>query len=262
MKHRQRAILSVALAIACMAGVSAQSKPNFAGKWKTAGSFNTWTITVEGNKMTVTMTVAGNSDSQVYMLDGTPVTTKAEGPAGVSEIVYTSTWEGDVLATTIAAPQMIRIERRSIEPDGTMKVNSTITMMQGKPVPPGSPSPPPMVFTKVGAKPAPAAPPPPLPPLPAKEIIATVPAAVLDRYVGEYQAASGFTAIFRREGTTLFVKPGPNSETALIPRSETRFQDPRGPYFDFQFDAEGKVTSAVLEQEGPQGTQKVPLQRK
>ena len=37
-------------------------------------------------------------------------------------------------------------------------------------------------------------------------------AAILDRYVGDYTAASGFTATFRRDGTTLFVKPGANPE--------------------------------------------------
>ena len=92
--------------------------------------------------------------------------------------------------------------------------------------------------------------------------VVAVPAAVLDRYVGEYKAASGFTAIFRREGTTMFVKPGNNPEVPLIPRSETRFQDPRGPFFEFQFDAQGKVTGAVLEQQGQQGTQRLPLERK
>jgi aryl-alcohol dehydrogenase-like predicted oxidoreductase len=85
-----------------------------------------------------------------------------------------------------------------------------------------------------------------------------VSAAILDRYVGEYKAASGFTAIFRREGTTFFVKPGPNSEVALNARSETRFQDPRGPIFEFQLDAQGKVTGAILEQ----GAQRIPLERK
>ena len=55
-----RVILSAALAIALVAGVSAQEKPNFAGKWKAAGSFNSWTITVEGSRMTVTMTVAAD----------------------------------------------------------------------------------------------------------------------------------------------------------------------------------------------------------
>ena len=89
-----------------------------------------------------------------------------------------------------------------------------------------------------------------------------VSAAILDRYVGEYKAASGFTATIRREGTTLFVKPGPNPEAPLIARSETRFQDPRGPIFEFQLDAQGKVTGAILEQQGPQGPQKTPLERK
>jgi hypothetical protein len=145
------AILSAVLAIACVAGVSAQDKPNFAGKWKAAASFTARTITVEGNKMTVTQTIAGNSDSTVYLLDGTPSTNTSEGPNGPVDIVYTSTWEGAVLVTTIVAPSMTRIERRSIEPDGTMKVQTTITIMQGKPAPP----PPPgvgagMVFRKVG----------------------------------------------------------------------------------------------------------------
>ena len=92
--------------------------------------------------------------------------------------------------------------------------------------------------------------------------VVAVPAAVLDRYIGQFKAASGFTATFRREGTTLFVKPGNNPEAPLIPRAETRFQDPRGPIFEFQLDAQGQVTGAVLEQQGPQGTQKIPLERK
>jgi aryl-alcohol dehydrogenase-like predicted oxidoreductase len=102
--------------------------------------------------------------------------------------------------------------------------------------------------------------PPPGPPKPAPGI--ALPVAILERYVGEYKAASGFTAIIRREGTTLYVKPGNNPEAPLIARSETRFQDPRGPFFDFQIDAQGKVTGAILEQNGPQGPQKIPLERK
>jgi len=98
--------------------------------------------------------------------------------------------------------------------------------------------------------------PPPLPPGIALS------AAILDRYVGEYKSASGFTATFRREGTTLLVKPGSNPEVPVLARSETRFQDPRGPFFEFQLDGQGKVTGAVLEQQGPQGTQRIPLERK
>jgi len=89
-----------------------------------------------------------------------------------------------------------------------------------------------------------------------------VSAAVLDRYVGTYTAASGFTAIFRREGDKLLVKPGNNPEVALINRSEKRFQDPRGPFFEFDVDDQGKVTRAYLDQEGPQGTQRTVLERK
>jgi aryl-alcohol dehydrogenase-like predicted oxidoreductase len=89
-----------------------------------------------------------------------------------------------------------------------------------------------------------------------------LPLAVLDRYVGEYKSAAGFTAIVRRDGDKLFVKPGNNPEAPLIARSETRFQDPRGPFFEFQLDGQGKVTGAVLEQQGPQGPQKIPLEKK
>jgi hypothetical protein len=129
----KRALLSAVLAIACLAGVSAQDKPNFAGKWKSDASFNTWTITVEGSKMTVTMTVAGNSDSTVYMLDGTPSPKTIEGPNGPMQNVYTSTWEDNVLVTTVktSGPNPL-IERRWMEPDGTMRVTTTI-VLQGKP---------------------------------------------------------------------------------------------------------------------------------
>ena len=94
------------------------------------------------------------------------------------------------------------------------------------------------------------------PPPPAPGI--ALPVAVLDRYVGEYKAASGFAATFRRDGDKLFVKPGNNPEVALLARSETRFQDPRGPFFEFQLDGQGKVTGAVLEQ-GAQRIQLTPV---
>ena len=86
-------------------------------------------------------------------------------------------------------------------------------------------------------------------------------AAILDRYVGEYKAATGFVASIRRDGDKLVVKPGSNPEAPLAARSETRFQDPRGPILEFQLDAQGKVTGAILEQQGPQGAQRIPLQR-
>jgi hypothetical protein len=139
-------ILPAIIAIACLTGVLAQDKPNFAGQWKAAGSFNSWTITVEGSKMTVTMTVAGNSESTVYLLDGTPSPKTIDGPDGPVENVSTSTWEGDVLITTTKTGfGATLVEKRWLEPDGTMKVENTISF-PGKPSPP---SPPAQTFTKV-----------------------------------------------------------------------------------------------------------------
>jgi aryl-alcohol dehydrogenase-like predicted oxidoreductase len=102
--------------------------------------------------------------------------------------------------------------------------------------------------------------PPTPPPGPPPEV--KLPPEVLDRYVGEYASAGGFTAIFRRDGDKLIVKPGNNPETALIARSQTRFQDPRGPSFEFELDAQGKVVGAFLDQQTPKGLQRTPLVRK
>jgi aryl-alcohol dehydrogenase-like predicted oxidoreductase len=102
----------------------------------------------------------------------------------------------------------------------------------------------------------------PPPPNPAQAPGIALSTAILDRYVGAFQSEQGFTATFRREGDRLFVKPGPNSEVPLNARSETRFQDPRGPIFEFQLDAQGKVTGAILEQQTQQGPQKIPLEKK
>jgi hypothetical protein len=102
--------------------------------------------------------------------------------------------------------------------------------------------------------------PPTPPPAPPKPVVVST--AVLDRYVGEYASASGFTAIFRRDGDKLVVKPGNNPEAALIARSQTRFQDPRGPMFEFELDSQGKVIRAFLDQQGPKGLQRIVLEKK
>ena len=129
----RRALLAAIAAMACVTAASAQAKPNFAGKWKSAESFTQWVITVEGSRMTVTRTIAGNSESTVYMLDGTPSKNPIEGPNGMIDRVLTSTWEGDVLVTTMTTggPNPPMIERRWLEPDGTMRLNTTITI-QGR----------------------------------------------------------------------------------------------------------------------------------
>jgi aryl-alcohol dehydrogenase-like predicted oxidoreductase len=88
-----------------------------------------------------------------------------------------------------------------------------------------------------------------------------VAAEILDRYVGEYKAASGFTAVFRRDGDKLMVKPGNNPEAALVPQAPTRFRDPRGPQFEFDVDAQGKVVRAFLDQQGQGGINRTILIR-
>lgn len=141
------ATLTIAFIIAFIGGVSAQARPNFTGKWKAANSYNVWTITVEGITMTVTVTVAGNSESTVYLLDGTPSKKTFEGPNGLMENVSTSTWEGDVLVTaTRTGSGTTIIEKRSIQPDGTMRVQTTFDI-PGKPSPPPGPG---LVLKKVG----------------------------------------------------------------------------------------------------------------
>ena len=91
---------------------------------------------------------------------------------------------------------------------------------------------------------------PPAPPGPLREL--ELSAAVLDRYVGEYTTPAGGVFTFRRDGTTLFMKPpGTNPEVPLTARSEIRFGTPQSRVVEFHVDGQGKVTGALMEQ-GPQ----------
>ena len=83
-----------------------------------------------------------------------------------------------------------------------------------------------------------------------------VPAAILERYVGEYKTATGSTVTFRRDGTRLFMKLGTNPEVPVYARAETRFFF--GPtVIEFQLDSADTVTGLILEQ----GSQKTPASR-
>ena len=96
---------------------------------------------------------------------------------------------------------------------------------------------------------------PPAAPGPLKAV--ELPAAVLDRYVGEYTTPAGAVFTFRREGTTLFMKPpATNPEVPLAARSEIRFGTPQSRVVEFHINAQGKVTGAFMEQ-GPQPLQLV-----
>ena len=85
-------------------------------------------------------------------------------------------------------------------------------------------------------------------------------AAILDRYVGEYNyAAAAQTVTVRRDGERLFMKIQGNApEGPLVARSETRFQGPFGLLIEFRLDGQAKVTGATVEQ----GPFLIPLERK
>jgi hypothetical protein len=86
-------------------------------------------------------------------------------------------------------------------------------------------------------------------------------AAVLDRYVGEYQHVPvGTMVTIRRDGDKLFVKVHDSTmeETPFVARSETHFASSKMYTLEFQVDAQGKVTRAIW----VQGPQRLPLERK
>jgi hypothetical protein len=130
----KRAIISAALAVAFVTGASGQDKPNFVGTWRLDPSRSDQfsakaaplTITVEGSKMTVTRTVAGNTQSTVLLTDGT-TEKKMVGAAGSQQESTTTTrWEGNAVVTTMTMPGMTRTDKRSLQEDGTMKIEIQI----------------------------------------------------------------------------------------------------------------------------------------
>ena len=83
-----------------------------------------------------------------------------------------------------------------------------------------------------------------------------LPAAVLDRYVGEYRTSGGSILTFRRYGTMLVAKAGNNPDRVIYGQSETRFQF--GPNFiEFELDNNGNAVGLVYEQ----GSQRIRAPR-
>jgi aryl-alcohol dehydrogenase-like predicted oxidoreductase len=90
---------------------------------------------------------------------------------------------------------------------------------------------------------------PPQPPAPTHAVV--LQAAVLDRYVGAYEMASGMTINVRRAGQGLAAGPAGQQEIALSTLSEIRFAVPGGgPTLEFQVDGAGTVTGIIMEQGG------------
>ena len=57
------------------------------------------------------------------------------------------------------------------------------------------------------------------------------------------------------------MKPGNEPEAPLVARSETRFRAPADRFIEFQLDGQGKVTGAIVEQQGRR-VRSIPLERK
>jgi aryl-alcohol dehydrogenase-like predicted oxidoreductase len=83
-----------------------------------------------------------------------------------------------------------------------------------------------------------------------------LPAAVLDRYVGEYRTPSGTVLTFRRYGTMLVAKVGSGPDMVIYGRSDGRFQLGRD-LVAFELDNSGKASGLVIEQ----GERKIPASR-
>ena len=86
----------------------------------------------------------------------------------------------------------------------------------------------------------------------APQVPTVLPAALLDRYVGQYKTTAGAIVTVRRYGTMLVAKPWTNQETVLIAHSETRFSlGYAGPdVIEFQPDGAGPVARLIYEQRG------------
>ncbi len=75
--------------------------------------------------------------------------------------------------------------------------------------------------------------------------------AILERYVGEYELAPGFTITFRSEESRLFSRATGQEEVEVYPSSETEFfLKVVEAEIAFELDAEGNPTGLVLTQSG------------
>ena len=93
-----------------------------------------------------------------------------------------------------------------------------------------------------------------------------LPAAILDRYAGEYEhVAPGTRVTIRRDGDTLLfdVRDSGRRPLPFVARSETRFVSEIF-VLEFQLDGQGKVTGATWETAAPPGMapQRIPLERR
>jgi hypothetical protein len=77
--------------------------------------------------------------------------------------------------------------------------------------------------------------------------------ALLDRYVGTYEAPGLGELVLTREGTSLWAQPTGQTRLQLWPTSETEFYLKEVPVtISFERDGSGNVTGLVIDQGGQQ----------
>ena len=81
----------------------------------------------------------------------------------------------------------------------------------------------------------------------------TLPAEILDRYVGVYELRPGVKIEITREGTQLRAQPTGQRKVDLFPQSETKFYlKVAQAQFEFNVDDDGVAASLTLFQSGQQ----------
>ena len=123
MLNRTRALLTGAIALALTAGIAAQAKPDFSGKWTLVpdpaaaaapagggggggrgggrggggGQFcgQECTVMQDGTSLTVTRTTQAGEVKAVYKLDGSESKNMQAGRGGQTEVVSKAMWDGN-----------------------------------------------------------------------------------------------------------------------------------------------------------------------
>ena len=145
-------------AVMLVAGLSAQDKPDFSGKWTLVPDPNAaaggggrggrggggggqfcgqeCTITQDGSNLVVTRTTQAGEQKATYRLDGSESKNMQQGRGGQTEVVSKAMWEGDKVTITSSQPGREggpAISRKTVISiaGGQMEVENTVDFGQG-----------------------------------------------------------------------------------------------------------------------------------
>jgi len=140
----RQALTALALLGVLFAGIaSAQTKPNFAGKWTLAdpnaagGMMTPATMTIEQDAKTITLTSVGQMGEikTVFNLDGSEAKSPIDMQGTTLDRVTKTAWDGSKLVlTTVASFQGQSFETKQVwtlGTDGTLTVDATRPDFQG-----------------------------------------------------------------------------------------------------------------------------------